>query len=283
MKKLIQLSRVLSGFKLVSESKMVNELIKVAVPLGDFAEVNSEELAQKRFNREFSTLKEIPLIHEEQRPSVGYGTMREEGKLQLAKKIMEKTKDNWVFLTVDNVRSVEREVKSEEFADWLKEKKYPSNYRILIIKSEPIKGDFETTGWILHDIIGHSIDNHFASLMHFRGGIGKLSNLKGVKELLEAIWNSLPSTMQNSANPEDATDKISDILASIIFEDLTKEGAIAIAESLEKDTESAWESTREGYTADVIINGLFEAVDIWLRDLDDSAIKIGENKVNIVE
>ena len=254
----------------------------MAVPLDDVAEVNSGEIAQRRFNREFPTLN-LTLLDQKSEPSVGFGTMREEEKLQLAKKIMERTKDNWVFLPFDNVSSVEREVNSEEFADWLKEKKYPSNYRILIIKSEPIKGDFETTGWVLHDIIGHSIDNYFTSLMHFRGGTGKLSNLKGVKELLEAIWNSLPPTMQNSANPKDATDKISDILASIIFEDLTEEGAIAIAEGLEKDTEGTWESTREGYTADVIIKGLFEAVDLWLRDLDYSAIKIGENKVNIVE
>lgn len=281
MKKLIQLSRVLLRFKLVSESKMINELIKMAVPLDDVAEVNSGELAQRRFNREFPT-SNLTLKGQKSEPSVGFGTMRGEEKLQLAKKIMERAKDNWVFLPFDNVSSVEREVNSKEFADWLKEKKYPSNYRILIIKSEPIKGDFETTGWVLHDIIGHSIDNYFTSLMHFRGGTGKLSNLKGVKELLEAIWNSLPPTMQNSANPENATDKISDILASIIFEDLTEEGAIAIAESLEKDTGGTWESTREGYTPEVIIKGLFEAVDLWLRDLDDSAIKIGENKVNIV-
>jgi hypothetical protein len=282
MKKLIQLSKAFLKLKLVSESKMVNELIKIAVPLEDVAEVNSGELAQQRFNKEFRTLN-LPLNFKESRPSVGYGTMREERKLQLAKKIMERTKDNWVFLPFDNVSSVEREVKSEEFANWLKKKKYPSNYRILIIKSEPSKGDFETTGWILHDIIGHSIDNYFIRLMHFRGGTGKLSNLKGVKELLEAIWNSLPPTMQNSANPENATDKISDILASIIFEDLTEEGAMAIAENLEKDTQGAWESTREGYTAEVIIRGLFEAADLWLKNLDDSAIKIGENKVNIVD
>jgi hypothetical protein len=282
MKKLIQLSKAFLKLKLVSESKMVNELIKTAVPLEDVAEVNSEGFEQDRFDKEFPTLN-LPLNRKKSEPGVGFGTMRGEEKLQLAKKIMEKTKDNWVFLPFDNVSSVEREVNSEEFADWLKEKKYPSNYRILMIKSKPIKGDFETTGWILHDIIGHSIDNYFASLMHFRGGTGKLSNLKGIKELLEAIWNSLPPTMQNSANPENATDKISDILASIIFEDLTEEGAMAIAESLEKDTEGVLESTKEGYTAEVIIRGLFEAADLWLKNLDDSAIKIGENKVNIVD
>jgi hypothetical protein len=282
MKKLIQLSKTFLRLKLVSESRMVNELIKTAVPLEDVAEISSGEFAQRRFDREFPTLN-LPLNREKSEPSVGHGTMRGEEKLQLAKKIMERTKDNWVFLPFDDVRSVEREVNSEEFADWLKEKKYPSNYRILIIKSKPIKGDYETIGWIFHDIIGHSIDNYFVSLMRFPRGISEFSNLKGVKELLEAIWNSLPPTMQNSANPKDATDKISDILASIIFEDLTEEGAIAIAESLEKDTEGVLESTKEGYTAEVIIRGLFEAADLWLKNLDDSAIKIGENKVNIVE
>jgi len=282
MKKLIQLSKAFLKLKLVSESRMVNELIKIAVPLEDVAEVNSGGFAQRRFNKEFPTLN-LPLNLKESKPSVGFGTMRGEEKLQLAKKIMERTKDNWVFLPFDDVRSVEREVNSEEFADWLKEKKYPSNYRILIIKSKPIKGDYETIGWIFHDIIGHSIDNYFVSLMRFPRGISEFSNLKGVKELLEAIWNSLPPTMQNSANPKDATDKISDILASIIFEDLTEEGAMAIAESLEKDAEGVLESTREGYTAEVIIRGLFKAADLWLKNLDDSAIKIGENKVNIVE
>jgi hypothetical protein len=282
MKKLIQLSKAFLRLRLVSESRMVNELIKIAVPLEDVAEISSGEFAQRRFNKEFPT-SGLKLRDPVPKPSVGHGTMREEEKLQLAKKIMERTKDNWVFLPFDDVRSVEREVNSEEFADWLKEKKYPSNYRILIIKSEPIKGDYEAIGWIFHDIIGHSIDNYFVSLMRFPRGISEFSNLKGVKELLEAIWNSLPPTMQNSANPKDATDKISDILASIIFEDLTEEGAMAIAESLEKDTEGVLESTKEGYTAEVIIRGLFEAADLWLKNLDDSAIKIGENKVNIVE
>ena len=273
MKKLIQLSRLLSGFNLISESKTVRGLMKTAVPLDDIVNVDSHEFRKSRVPAELRpSLLRLP-----EHPSIGYGTT--EGNIQLAKKIMEKTKDHWIFLLFNRIQSIEQDVRSDEFADWLSKKNYPEDYKILIVADTPLVDDSEEVEWILHDIIGHSASVVFENITGNTGGsIDTFSNIRGIKKILKAIWNSLPPSMQNSKGVEslDITDKINDIVASIIFKDLTKDMAIVATKDLDEDTGTEYKKIE-------IINKLFDSADIWLESLEKSAIKVGKNSVNIVK
>jgi hypothetical protein len=272
MKKLIQLSKVLSDLNFISESKTIRGLMKSAVPLDDIVDVDSHKFRQKRSPIEPTRLSESW-------PSIGHGMSQND--IQLAKKIMEKTKDHWVFLSFDRTQAIGQEVRSDEFADWLKKKNYPEDYKILIIADKPLKGDFVSVGWILHDIIGHSASNIFNKMIKAKLSINESAddfcNIEGVKEILEAIWDRLPPAMQNSKGTgfSETADKISDIVASIIFEDLTKDVAIMATKDLAEDAGRDYKKTE-------IINKLFESADIWLESLEKSAIKVGRNSVNIV-
>jgi hypothetical protein len=144
-----------------------------------------------------------------------------------------------------------------------------------------LKGDFVSVGWILHDIIGHSASDIFKKMIKAKLSIDEsvddFCNIEGVKEILEAIWDRLPPAMQNSKGTgfSETADKINDIVASIIFEDLTKDVAIVATKDLAEDAGRDYKKTE-------IINKLFESADIWLESLEKSAIKVGSNSVNIV-
>lgn len=270
MEKLIKLSRFLVRLGLGGEAGELSGLIKSSQTLDDFVSYRTEggslDSAYDPSNYPYR--------------SVGYNTTQVKEEVDLAKQIMEKTKDSWVFISFDNISDIEGKILSPDFEAWLREKGYPPETKILVVGTSPYNDDFTSPNWILHDIVGHSSSILFVNSLKFSGGVGVLAKMPGIKETFQALWSILPSGMKNASEP---FDQICDIMACIIFEDLSLEGAIRAISSLPpscRDPEKS--ASRYGYTPEVIVEKLFQAADLWTQSFQKKAFKVGNNYVNLI-
>jgi hypothetical protein len=106
-------------------------------------------------------------VKDNQRSTPGYGA--DENLIKNVKHLMDKTKQDWMFITAKNVGSVSSFVGREKFiqwfdgwiAEWFQKNNKPENYLdntiFLVIQSPQLKGDEKGAEWLIHDIIGHSI------------------------------------------------------------------------------------------------------------------------------
>jgi hypothetical protein len=264
MKKLIKLAKLLSKHP---EERSI--ILKLAQTLDDFRPYYSaEEPYGGRFHHD---------------RSIGFELSEDPEAVEIAKNIMSKTKDKWVFIAFDSIENIESKVKSDDFADWLRSKEYPADSKILIVGSYPFENDFTSPNWILHDIIGHSASNKFSERLRGNKAIwggGSIYEQPGIKDLIDALWDIIPSDMQNAST--DTLDKTCDIIASIIFEDLSKEAAMRIIPSLPVDKDEEWKMTKGGMTYEWIVEQFFLTAEEWIHSLDGNEIKVGNNSVNII-
>lgn len=266
MKSLNILNKLLNRLGLDREAQEVNLLLKEATPLFGF---DSHEIVGAELN-----------------PSPGYGLTEEE--VAEAKEIMKSTDDKWVIISISSLKAIESMMdflQQEGFKNWLKEKNYPSDARILILSSPRMGGDYTDPSWVLHDAIGHAIEKSFS---------GSLADVveEGVEFglFLIKLQSLLPESFRNSKT---IPDMIPDILSGILFKYLDKESgkkAISLVnehfrriykdkpEKLELYNKSLPDTERR---LEEIWKDLFDAPKKWIKKLDDSVIQVGDNKVNI--
>jgi hypothetical protein len=207
-----------------------------------------------------------PLDYEDPVSGIGYGMSRRE--VDITKWIMEKSPGNWVFIIPDNTTNIEAKVKSKEFEEWLESKGYEEGYYILVVGSSPLSGDFDDPNWIVHDLIGHPtaviLDD-----VRMAYGLGKQwKDTSDIQKALQRIWELLPPPLQNSSDP---SDKIYDICAGIVLNEITLEDALETIEDIDAlDMEILKKKIRV----------IFIAAQSWLNR--QSWFKVGKNKVAIV-
>lgn len=204
------------------------------------------------------------------RRGVGWGMTEDE--IGIAKWLMEESPGNWVFIIPDNIKGIEDKVRSEGFRVWLESKGYPEGYRILIVGSSPMGGDYSSPEWVVHDLVGHTIGNKFTELQ-------KAYDIKPNKwisrpdslELIDRIWGLLPDNLKNVN--ESGFDRVNDIAAGIAFGKITREQAFQVLESITTDNMD-----------DLVknLNLLFSSVRAWFSQQDSNYIGVGKNRVNII-
>ena len=109
-------------------------------------------------------------VRDKQKPSVGYEA--DENLIKDVKLLMDKTPQDWMFITAKNVGAVGVFAKQKDkqhfqnwFDGWIKEwlekknvsEDFLNNTIFLVIQSPHLKGDSTGSQWLIHDIIGHSI------------------------------------------------------------------------------------------------------------------------------
>ena len=265
---------------------MIKDLIKVANRLdllglsreADFLDRLIFKLAEKLEDVQYWETgdTDVELTLEEKRKNkmhrrgVGWGMTEEE--IGVAKWIMEESPGNWVFIVPDNIKEIEEKVKSEAFREWLESKGYPEGYRILIVGSSPMGGDYSSPEWVVHDLVGHSVGNKFTELQKAydikpNRWIARSDSL----EMIDRIWGLLPDNLKNVN--ESGFDRVMDIAAGIVFGKITKEQAMEVLPGIKTDNMD-----------DLIknLNLLFSSVRNWFSQQDSNYIMVGRNKVNII-
>jgi len=198
---------------------------------------------------------------------VGWGMTTEQA--DVAKWIMEDSPGNWVFVVPDNVKNIEDKVKSEAFKRWLEGRGYGEGYKIFVVGSAPMGGDFNDPQWIVHDLVGHSVGNKLSKLQKAYGiKVNSWINRADVIEMISRIWSLLPDNLKNTDAPFDRT---FDIAAGIIFGKITLEDSLAAIEGIETDN-------MEGLKLNV--NLMFSSARGWLSE--QTWIPVGGNKVCII-
>ncbi len=89
------------------------------------------------------------------------------------KEIFSKTADDWVFIAVNSAELEPEDIENTAFREWVASKGYPENAKIVVIGSSPYPGDFSSTVWIAHDIIGHAAGRAFLESLGYPRGAGK--------------------------------------------------------------------------------------------------------------
>jgi len=89
-------------------------------------------------------------------PSVGYSPVYK----AFATEVFSDTKDKWVIITLSDVGSLESIEKSQEYQDILSKHE---DSKIMVVISSPLDGDDTSQHMVvIHDIVGHSIENYVA-------------------------------------------------------------------------------------------------------------------------
>jgi hypothetical protein len=89
-------------------------------------------------------------------PSVGYSPVYK----AFATEVFSDTKDKWVIITLSDVGSLESIEKSQEYQDILSKHE---DSKIMVVISSPLDGDDTSQRMVvIHDIVGHSIENYVA-------------------------------------------------------------------------------------------------------------------------
>jgi len=158
-----------------------------------------------------------------QKPSVGYEA--DESLIDGVKVLMDKTPEDWMIITAKNVGSVgtfadpkDKEDFQNWFDGWIKEwldkrnksEDFLNDTIFLVIQSPHLIGDFKGPEWFIHDVLGHSLNYIYEKQPP---NIRPKFDLRFINYLQRKI---------NGPATEDF-DRISDVFASIILGNLSKE------------------------------------------------------------
>lgn len=183
-------------------NKFINEgpLEDVGSYSGELSNTSSPLLKQLR--------KDLKL----KKSSVGHTEIKKPEFVQSIKTIMYNTPDKWIFITLKHIGVInqyEDEIEKQKFEEWLKTKNYPNDAKILVIKDTPLKNDFNTPDWFIHDVIGHVAAKFFPTR----------NNMS--KNLIYSLHAEVIPKQNSLATGDE--DKLQDIMAAIIVGTLTKE------------------------------------------------------------
>jgi hypothetical protein len=182
-------------------------------------------------------LREAPLddlvgyqAGDDEAPSIGHDMVQSPTFVNRVKGFMSKTGDHWVIITVNNTRSLRREVRSDRFRSWLMDRNYADNAKVLVVGAESQPDDFKTSKWFVHDVIGHVAGESFL----YDEGVGHrpLSWIRSqeAKDLIARLHAWLVQHEAPISNARDQFDMLYDLFASIVLGDLTREQALELAQ-----------------------------------------------------
>jgi hypothetical protein len=199
-------------------------------------------------------------------PSVGHQQIKTPFFVDDVKKIMSKTKDNWVIITLDNIRNAGRRIASKAFKDWLASKGFPADSKVVVVGSSPYPGDDEAPSWFLHDILGHAAGSDFLRHEGYPGGAGEWIRLN------EPVVNWIHLVLKVKNAPASKTDqqfdKIYDIFASIILGDISFKEASSVLELSDKQRKEASEEALEiNRKQKELIKKMFDFSDQWVKNI----------------
>ena len=156
------------------------------------------------------------------KPSIAYHQTQDPAFVLDIKEIFSKTADDWVFIAVNNAELEPRDIESLAFQEWVASKGYPANAKIVVIGSSPYPGDFSSTEWIAHDIIGHSAGRAFLESLGYPRGAGKwIEDNPWVGRMILKVHGYLVRKKVAIKKADMQFDMIYDIFASIILNDIT--------------------------------------------------------------
>jgi hypothetical protein len=160
---------------------------------------------------------------DKRKPSVGYGA--DEDLIDGVKVLMDKTPQDWMIIAAKNVGSVStfaNPIDKQNFKKWfdgwikkwLDDRNKPEDFLddtiFLVIQSPHLIGDSKGSQWFIHDVLGHSINYIYERQP---GSTRSKFDLRFINYLQRKI---------NGPATEDF-DRISDVFASIILGNLSKE------------------------------------------------------------
>jgi hypothetical protein len=268
MNSLVNLKKILSEMNLIIEAKAVSKLIKEAGPLEDFPSYDFGE--------------------DGSRQTPGY--RMSEGDVAIAKELMKDTEDRWVVIATS---SGEKDISNidehlEEGGDlynWIVNKRYPSDYKILLITSPRMGGDHTSPNWVLHDVFGHPIDRY--NNISFISALNKHDSPPKIQESFIAnLHDSLPKEIRNAKS---VTDMLPDIYLGILSGKLKRDDALKVKEllmeSLRRDFPEFHKDNEDDLSKgfDRMIDEIFNMPKKWLNDLDNGWLKVGDNRVYLTE
>jgi hypothetical protein len=266
MKKLFKLAELLKHLGLHHDSDLTLSLAKLAQELSDFR-----------------TYDEGGASEPSPETAIGYEAAGIRGEIDLAKRLMEKTKDKWIIIAPNVARRAREIVKTDEFRTWLEEKDYPADAKILLVGTKKfLSDDFISGDWILHDIIGHSIDKVFSAKYGStaRRIEEELSGYGIIEDMLVALHNSIPDGIRLSKY---RTDMMPDIFAAIFFGHINRSVIDSVKAKLETMSKYVGRVEREVKEAVETMNTIFEVPEEWMREVEQESVQVGKNMVYIVE
>ncbi len=156
---------------------------------------------------------------------VSYQQIEQPEFVESVKTLFDKTEDNWVIVVLDDTHKIKDVVNENYFKKWLASKNYPKDSKILVVGSAPYGGDFTSSEWIVHDIIGHTVGRLFLNekSKFYEGAQGWLTNTQGADRMLMIVHNYLVKNNRPVTKANILFDMIYDVFASIILKDLTRE------------------------------------------------------------
>jgi len=162
---------------------------------------------------------------DKRKPSVGYDASKDKSLIDGVKVLMDKTPQDWMIIAAKNVGSVSTFANPEDKQDfqnwfngwikeWLDKRNKPEDFLddtiFLVIQSPHLIGDFTGSQWFIHDILGHSLNNIYEK------------QPTSTRPKLDLRFINYLQRKINGPATEDF-DRISDVFASIVLGNLSKE------------------------------------------------------------
>ena len=205
------------------------------------------------------SIKNLRKIRGSTKSSIGHTQLKKPEFIQSVRSIMQNTKNKWVIITLKQVGVVDQydeEINKQKFEEWLKEKNYPKDAIILVVKDTPFKNDFNTPEWFIHDVIGHAAARNFIpSGLYHQAHIDRNVIISLHKDVIPK---------ENAPATDD--DLVPDIMAAIITGHLTRETA----------NTHVHDKYNDEYKAVNTVQKLFDYAQKWLDNLG-----IGPDNYNI--
>lgn len=196
--------------------------------------------------------------------SIGYKQAGDPSFIEDIKTLFINTPDKWVIVVLENINDIQNQTNEQYFMDWLKEKNYPRNAKILVVGSSALKGDETSADWIAHDIIGHTVGSKYMSdLGHSQGSGNWMNERRFRKHLIQNLVYHLQTKNYPISKAGEAFDMLYDVMAAIVLKGLSKEEALNVAKTEDQDN---------------LVNEMFDYCDNWI-----SSIPSDNTKVTVVE
>jgi hypothetical protein len=201
--------------------------------------------------------------------SIGYGQAGDPSFIEGIKTLFINTPDKWVIVVLDNINDIQNQTNQQYFMDWLKEKNYPRNAKILVVGSSALKGDETSADWIAHDIIGHTVGSKYMSdLGHTQGSGNWMNEKKFRKRLIQNLVSHLQTKNYPISKAGEAFDMLYDVMAAIVLKGLSRKEALDVAQS----------EDQHNLVNHNLVNEMFDYCDNWV-----SSIPSDNTKVTVVE
>ena len=188
--------------------------------------------------------------------------------------MMKDTKDNWVIITLRNVKDAEEQIKKQEFRDWLASKGFPEDSKVIVVGTPPIEGDYSRPEWILHDVLGHAAGRQFLVPKGDLKGTGYwlYKNQPVNLVVIEKIHDFLEEKNVPVTKAEQAFDEVYDVFASIILEHISLKEALGLFEYSEEQREEDGEDHLElNEERKELVKEIFKFCDEWVKDIPSNS------------